>query len=443
MPLSPPLSGESGLVRAIGVRGLAAAVVNSTIGAGIFVLPAVVAASLGPASPLAYLTCAAVMTLVIATFALAGSRVSLTGGLYAYVEVAFGPFVGFLAGVLQWVALVLSVATVASALAASVALVVPAVAGTAGKGAFLALVFGLLAFVNVRGVVPGTRVVEAMTLAKLVPLAALVAIGIWSVEPRHVAPALAPASDIGTTSLTLIFAFVGVEVALVPSGEVRDPARTVPRALFLALGLVTVVYLAVQFVAQGVLGPALADYRDAPLAETAARVMGPWGRALMLAGGTVSMLGYTSSDMLSTPRTLFAFGRDRFLPPVLARVHPRYRTPDVAIVTHAAVVWAISTAGTFAHLVVVANVTLLSLYVLCAGAAWELVRRDVRAGGIPFHVPGGRAVPVATAIVLVWLLSHATRQEYALLGTVVGIAAVLYLIRRASAGRARRGEAPA
>lgn len=443
MPLPPPVSEESALVRAIGVRGLAAAVVNSTIGAGIFVLPGAVAASLGPASPIAYLTCAAVMTLVIATFAVAGSRVSLTGGLYAYVEVAFGPFIGFLAGVLQWLALVLSVATVASALAASAALVVPVVATPAGKGTFLALVFGVLAVVNVRGVVLGTRVVEVMTLAKLLPLAALIAVGTWFVEPAHVAPALAPAGDIGTTSLTLIFAFLGVEVALVPSGEVRDPARTVPRALFLALGLVTVVYLAIQFVAQGVLGPTLADYRDAPLAEAAARVFGPWGRALMLVGGAVSMLGYTSSDMLSTPRTLFAFGRDRFLPAALARVHSRYRTPAAAIVAHAVVVWAISTAGTFAHLVVVANVTLLSLYVLCAAAAWELVRRDVRAGGVPFRVPGGRAVPVATVLVLLWLLSHATRQEYLLLGLVVGIAAVLYLIRRAGAGRTTEGEAAA
>jgi amino acid transporter len=440
MPRPSPVSGESALVRAIGVRGLAAAVVNSTIGAGIFVLPATVAASLGPASPVAYLTCAAVMTLVIATFAVAGSRVSLTGGLYAYVEVAFGPFVGFLAGVLQWLALVLSVATVASALAASVALVVPVAATMAGKGAFLALVFGALASINVRGVVLGTRVVEAMTLAKLLPLAALVAAGVWFVEPQHVMPALAPASDIGTTSLTLIFAFLGVEVALVPSGEVRDPARTVPRALFLALGLVTLVYLAIQFVAQGVLGPTLGTYRDAPLAETAARVMGPWGRALMLAGGAVSMLGYTSSDMLSTPRTLFAFGRDGFLPAALARVHPRHRTPQVAIVAHAVVVWAISTAGTFAHLVVVANVTLLSLYTLCAAAAWELVRRDVRAGGVPFRVPGGRAVPVATIVVLVWLLSHATRQEFGLLGLVVSIAAVLYLIRRAGTRRPAAGE---
>jgi amino acid transporter len=106
---------ERGLVRAIGVRGLAANILNTTIGAGIFVLPAIAAGDLGKAAPLAYLACGFAMTLVVASFAIAGSRVSLTGGIYAYVEVAFGPFVGFLTGVLVYLACLLAAASVSSA----------------------------------------------------------------------------------------------------------------------------------------------------------------------------------------------------------------------------------------------------------------------------------------------------------------------------------------
>ena len=116
---------EPGLIRAIGVRGLTASIVNTTIGAGIFVLPALVARDLGSAAPLAYLACGLAMTFVVASFAMAGSRVSLTGGIYAYVEVAFGPLIGFLTGFLVWLSSLLAAASVASALAASVALVVP------------------------------------------------------------------------------------------------------------------------------------------------------------------------------------------------------------------------------------------------------------------------------------------------------------------------------
>ena len=113
-------------MRAIGVRGLTASILNSTIGAGIFVLPALVARELGSAAPLAYLACGLAMTFVVASFAMAGSRVSLTGGIYAYAEVAFGPLVGFLSGFLVWLSCLLAAASVASALAASVALVAPA-----------------------------------------------------------------------------------------------------------------------------------------------------------------------------------------------------------------------------------------------------------------------------------------------------------------------------
>ena len=139
--------------------------------------------------------------------------------------------------------------------------------------------------------------------AKLLPLVIFVAAGIWLVQPEYLRwPALPAISQIGRTAIVLIFAFVGVEIALVPSGEIRDPARTVPRALFLALATTTTLYLLIQTTAQGLLGPSMATFASAPLAEAAARVLGAAGRLLMLAGGIVSMFGYVSGDMLGSPR---------------------------------------------------------------------------------------------------------------------------------------------
>jgi len=187
---------DRGLVRAIGVRGLTANIVNTTVGAGIFVLPALVARDLGTAAPLAYLACGLAMTLVVASFAMAGSRVSLTGGIYAYVEVAFGPFVGFLAGFLVWLACLLAAASVASALAGSVALVVPALSAPVLRVLGLGAVFATLAWVNVRGVAAGTRLVEAVTCAKLLPLLLLTAAGLfWS------GPSTSPSSGPHRTGL--------------------------------------------------------------------------------------------------------------------------------------------------------------------------------------------------------------------------------------------------
>src|SRR5262247_59356 len=153
---------DSGFVRAIGVRQLTASIINVTIGAGIFVLPAAAAATLGAAAPVAYVVCAVLMALIVCCFASAGSRVALTGGLYAYVEVAFGPFVGFLAGVLYALMATFAVASVSSAFAGSVGELWSPAATPAGRAAVIAVLFAALAAINVRGVRVGARLVEAI-----------------------------------------------------------------------------------------------------------------------------------------------------------------------------------------------------------------------------------------------------------------------------------------
>jgi len=421
------------LVRAIGAPTLTASIVNMTIGAGIFVLPALVAGGLGPAAPIGYLVCAALMGLIVACFAAAGSRVSLTGGLYAYIEVAFGPFVGFLSGVLFWLMASFAVASVASAFAGSLGALVAAFDGPVARGVIIAVLFSTLAIVNVRGVRSGAWLIRVVTAAKLLPLVVFVAAGIWFVDRTNLVwPGVPGVSSIGQTCIVLIFAFAGVEVALVPTGEVVNPTRTVPIAVFSALALTTTFYLLIQATAQGLLGASLPASATAPLAEAAARVLGPGGRALMLLGATVSMFGYASGDMLGTPRLLYAFGRDGLLPEPLARVHPERRTPHVAIAIHAIIVSVLAISSSFSRLAILANVAALTLYGTCVAASIELQRRDVRDAGTrpPLRLPGGPAIPMLALVVIAWLLSNATRREFGIEAGVLGLAAAFYFSRR-------------
>src|SRR5436853_637104 len=276
------------LIRAIGVPGLTANIVNSTIGAGIFVLPALVAKGLGPAAPLAFVCCAIAMVLFVTCFAIAGSRVSLTGGLYAYVEVAFGRYVGFLAGVLYGITALGAVAGVVNVLANSIALVVPFLGSPVMRIVVMLGVYGSLVLINIRGVREGAGAVTVITVAKLLPLLLFVCVGIFFIHPPNLAWSGWPGSkSLGDAVILLIFAFVGIEVALIPSGEVKNLARTVPRSAYLALVITTVIYILIQIVGQGTLVADLANHPDAPLAESAAKFLGNLGCTILLTGATI------------------------------------------------------------------------------------------------------------------------------------------------------------
>ena len=427
-------TGESSLVRAVGSWGLAAAIINVTIGAGIFRLPASVAGALGAAAPAAYLVCALAMGLIVLCFAEAGSRVAMTGGPYAYVEVALGPFIGFVSGVLLWAGLTAALAAVTSFFADSVAALVPALATPPARGGFMLLVLALLAALNILGVRGANRFNAVMTVAKLLPLALLVIAGAFMVRPANLAWDHAPSvGAVGRASTILIFAFLGVEAALVPSGEVRDPARTVPRAVLGAIGAIALLYVAVQVVSQGILGPDLAGAKT-PLADAAGVALGGWGRTLILVGSSISMFGYVSGMTLAVPRMLYAFARDGFLPRSIAAVHPHFRTPSRAIAIQALIVALLAGTGSFERLALVANGSVLLVYAACCVATFDLRRRDVRAGGVPFRVPAAGLVPWLALAVIVALLAKLQPVEWAAVLATAVIAAIIYLVTRTHRG---------
>ena len=418
------------LRREIGVRQLAATIFNYTVGSGIFVVPALAAAQLGPAAILAYVVCAAIMALMVLCFAEAGSRVSASGGPYAYVELAFGPFVGFLAGVLCLAVCLVATAAVATLFSRSAA----ALIGTSSPlvpPLFVTAVLAVVAIVNVLSLRQGVRLIEILVVAKLVALIGFVVIGAFFVRGENLAWTSPPSSDVvlGTAGF-LVFAFLGIEGALQPSGEVRNPSRTVPAAAILAVAGVAVLYCAVQLVAQGLLGPALAQDRVAPLAAATEAILGPPGRTVMLAAAVVSMFGMLSTAVLAGPRVLFAFGRDGFAPRWLATVHPRYRTPHVAVLVFATAAIVLALTGTWERLVILGNVGALLPYIACAAGAWALRRRDIRADGEPFRTPGGPLVPLLACAAILWVLAEtATRTEIAAVAVTLAAAAVIYLVR--------------
>lgn len=377
---------DAGLRRGIGPVGLAAAIVNVVIGAGIFTLPAGMARAAGPYALVAYLLCALAMAAVVLCFAEAGSRVPTSGGTYGYVEAAFGPLAGFVAGVLLWLSCVLAAGGIASAFAAALGRLAPALAQPGWQVALVVAVIALVTVVNLAGVRPASRLIAATTLVKLVPLALFVAVGALYVRSANLSTGTAPdAAGIGRAILLSLFAFQGMETALGASGEVADPARTLPRALVAAMAFVALFYIAIQTIAQGLLGNTLGG-STAPLADAMATIDPRLG-VLLVVGTAISMGGWLGSDMLGAPRVLFAFARDGYLPKVLGGVS-RTGVPLPAILTHATLAVLLAVTGTFETLVVLSVLSSCALYFGGCAAALVLRRRGVALAGAPLRLPG-------------------------------------------------------
>ncbi|KAB7646355.1 APC family permease [Polymorphobacter fuscus] len=420
---------DAGLVRRIGPLALVGTFVGTLLGSGIFNVPAPMAAAVGSYAPLAYLGCGLAVGAVMICIAEGASRVPTSGGIAGFVDAAFGPYWGFLAGTFNYVSALLACGAVAAGAADVIGTVVPAMA--AGPVRTLAIIawFALLAAINTAGVGIAARFVTIATGVKLVPLILLIAAGVWFIDPANLSlPMPDGGAQIGRAAILGIFIFTGTEASLAVAGEVRDPARTIPRALVAAMLGYAAICIIVQLVAQGLLGDALAGSK-APLAQAAATVS-PWLGALVGAGAAMSMLGYTASDSLFTPRMLFALSREGFLPGAIGRTHPRTHAPWVASITHAAIAASLTISGSFATLAILATLFCVLIYLIGCAAAVKLRAGDVAQAGPPVRIPGLHAIALAGCAAMIWIGFQSTWQEAAGIALFVAAASLLYRLRR-------------
>jgi len=427
---------DAGLIRRVGPWALAANIVGMVVGATIFVLPATLAATLGPYAPLAFIVCAVAVGAIAICFAEGGSRIPTSGGIYGYVQGAFGPLAGYVAGTLLWVSDVLACGGIAAAMADVVVSVVPPAVANAVHAAVILTAIGGIACVNLGGVARGARLVNATTAIKLVPLAIFIVVGAAVVHRSNFVQTAAPGiGGLGRGMILGVFAFMGMETSLCASGEVAHPTRTIPRALAIAMLFTTLLYVAVQLIAQGVLGSSLAD-STVPLADAMAQV-NPTLRLLMVAGAGLSMLGYIASDILGSPRLLFAFARDGLLPRAFGRVHPRTHVPHIAILGYAALASVLALTGTFVELAVLSALSTAALYIIGCAAAWRLKRRGVALAGEALNFRWlGLATVIGVGSMLI-VIALAARAEIIGLAVLMAASVAVYFIQTRAA-RIRR-----
>jgi amino acid transporter len=429
---NPQSDRDRGLVRAVGTWAFAATIVNGVVGGGIFSLPAAMAGTAGQWAPVALLVCALACGTVNLCAAEASGRVATSGGAYGYADAAFGPIAAFVTGVLVWLSSVLACGGIAAALVDGLAHSLPLLGDPVWRAATLILVIGGLALVNIRGVDPAARFVTVLTVVKLVPLFILVVVGGGWLLMQGGAPIAeqpAPAA-LGQAFILALFAFSGMETPLSASGEIANPARTIPRALLIATVFTALLYVAIQLVVQGLLGHELPGSAT-PLADAMGKIA-PWLGLTLLFGASLSRFGWIGSDIFGAPRVLFAFARDGMLPGWLGAAHPRTHAPHVAIILHSAIAILLAITGTFETLAILSGLSTAGIYILICASAWRLHRRGVTIGETAVRYA---ALPYAATAGILAMLAiiafGAPREIVGLAGTVVVSAAwAAFVLRR-------------
>ena len=234
-------------------------------------------------------------------------------------------------------------------------------------------------------------------------------------------------AKLGEAALLLLFAYAGFENTAAPAGEFKNPRRDVPFALITQIVLVALLYTAVQWVALGTLPGVAASKR--PLADAAVIFLGSWAGLLMTVGGALSILGTNSNTVLSGPRYLFALAEDGFGPRALAAVHPRWRTPWIAILVQTAIALPLALTGSFTGLAALSVIARLATYVGTAAAIPVLRRKLPDQPGV-VRLPGGPLIP-ALAVLLCLVLAASTTITNLIAGALAILAGIpIFLMRR-------------
>ena len=429
----PHTNKEEGLKRVVGVTGLSLNIINVTVGAGIFALPAIIGIELGAFSIFAYIFCGIMMAAIMLCYAEIGTRITSSGGSYAYVENVFGDYAGF---IVSWLAVfgwsILGSAALMNVIADSLAIIFPIFLNPWIRGLLYFILIGFLVLTNIRGAKQGVAFIKGITIIKLLPLFGIVIFGFSMINADNLHWEHLPSlTSFSNTALILFFAFAGFETALGVSGEIKNPQRTIPLGILFGGGLVLFLYMMLQTVTQGVLGAEIGLVKDAPLAAVAESIVGPLGGTILIIAAAISCFGAVSTDILNTPRVIYAGSTDGLFPKFLSKIHPKFATPYWSISCFSGLIFIFAVFGSFKQLALLASAAILLIYLLVVLAMIKLRMKNKDGIEKTFKVPGGLAIPVFGIGSIIWLLTSLSASEVIATLIFITVVSVIYFVMKA------------
>ena len=424
------------LIRVIGRWSLTALVVNGILGSGIFGLPAPLAAAVGSASPWAALLAGGAMAVIAACYAEVASQFTATGGTYLYVRYALGRLAGLQVG---WMTLLVRLAAGAASLNLLVDYLAefwPDATHALPRFVIITVLLGTLTLINVRGTGAAAGVSAATAATKVAALGVVCVVGAFYLLAHPAVPQTARSTSLDSwlrAVLLLFFSYGGYEIALITSGEARNPRRDAPFAIIAGLIVVALLYTVLQLTVMRVVPDP--SHSTRPLADAARVLMGRAGALLISAAAVVSVSGFLSANLLAMPRSMFALATQGEFPAWFAAVHPRFRTPYFSVCAFALCTWVAALFGSFAWNVTLSAVARLLYFAAICAAVPALRSKQPQAA--TFRVPGGALFPVAGILICAALLTRVDLGSSLILLATITVALLNWLVTRRSSAPAR------
>ena len=404
------------LVRGLSLPHLTALLINGIIGAGILGLPARAYALAGAYSPVVWVACGILVVGIALCFAEVSSRYQDSGGPYLYALNAFGPTVGFLTGWLTLSSRVVAIATIASLLLSYVGALTGGAVDGALRLAIFAVLFGAIAIVLVLGIRPTAWASSLLTLTKLSLIAGFVVVGLLAVPLPAVSGPLPPMTDVSAAVAILLFAFFGFENGTFATGETVNPQRNMPVAILTSVGIAALLYLLVQLVCIAAVPDLATSTR--PVADAVTQLLGARAASVVSLGAIVMMVGTMLAVLVGATRLLLAMAEQGQVTARFARLHPRFRTPVLAIAVMVAAAFVASLFATFVTAAAITVTARVLTYIVVCLALPVLRRAHSRSPAPRFHLRGGVAIALASAAVSAWLITTTGPTELAITAAV-------------------------
>ncbi|MGB2805646.1 MAG: amino acid permease [Candidatus Zixiibacteriota bacterium] len=403
--------------------------VGAMIGAGIFILSGMAAGIAGPAATLSYVLCGLMTLFTALSYSELSSSIPLAGGGYTFVHQGIGGYIAFLCGWALIFGSVVACALYALGFAEHFNPLVDLVIKVSPSVKFSAFAIALLLLlVNIKGTKESGKTQNFFTITKVAMLIIFIGLCIPHVRVENFKP-FAPFGLTGIISATALIyiSFFGFEIISSASEEIKNPKKTVPKAILLSLFIPMLIYVGVVLVSVGILDYQTLGTSAAPLVLIAGKVLGSYGLLFVLIAGLLSTTSALNATVLTASRETYAMGRDGYLPGKIFRLHPKFKTPYTAIAAVGVIILFFTLSGEVELVAHLANFCFLFALIL-VNLSVIMLRKKAPRLKRPFKLPWHPIIPILAIACNVLILAFMSPRTYLLGAGWLALGSLVYLV---------------